>query len=71
MSGMNDVFDVFALPGEPARLDYIIREHEKLKQQVEILTALLVAKGIMTSEALSDAAEAMDRKRRASQQSAS
>ena len=42
--------------GEPRRLDYIIREHEKLRQQVEALTALLVENGVVSADALSRSA---------------
>jgi hypothetical protein len=40
------------LMGEPRRLDYVIREHEKLRRQVETLTELLVARGVIPRDAL-------------------
>ncbi len=38
------------LLGESDRLDYVIREHEKLEQVVQRLMTTLTSKGIMTTE---------------------
>jgi hypothetical protein len=36
--------------GESARLDYVIREHEKLQRQVAALAELLIAKRVASRE---------------------
>jgi hypothetical protein len=48
------IFDALTM-GESQRLDYVIREHEKLQRQVEALTALLVDRGVISNEAVLEA----------------
>jgi hypothetical protein len=47
MSILNDMLNT-GLMGEPQRLDYIIREHEKLQARVTRLEELLLSKGVIT-----------------------
>jgi hypothetical protein len=47
MSILNDMLN-FGGMGEPHRLDYVIREHEKLQARVIRLEELLLAKGLIT-----------------------
>ena len=42
--------DMFALPGEPARLDYSIREHEQLKRKFDKLVDLLREKQVLSPD---------------------
>jgi hypothetical protein len=51
------IFEALTM-GESQRLDYVIREHEKLQRQVEALTTLLVERGVISRESLEDAASA-------------
>ena len=51
MSILNDLLNVRTM-GESARLDYVIREHEKLKVQFDALTELLVSSNLITREEL-------------------
>ena len=51
MSALNDLLNVNQM-GEPQRLDYIIREHEKLQARVSRLEALLQARGLLSPEEL-------------------
>jgi hypothetical protein len=47
MSILNDMLNIGGM-GEPQRLDYVIREHEKLQARVIRLEELLLAKGLIT-----------------------
>ena len=42
--------DIFALPGEPSRLDHAIREHEKLHKKFDALINLLREKKVLTPD---------------------
>ena len=42
--------DLIGLPGEPARLDYTIREHEKLKRKFAALIDLLREKKVLSPD---------------------
>jgi hypothetical protein len=53
MSILNSILTTSQM-GEPARLDYIIREHEKLEARVESLVNLLRSKGLITDEEVSE-----------------
>ena len=44
------------LMGESSRLDYVIREHEKLQRRVDVLTELLIERGVIPRAAV-DASE--------------
>ena len=43
-------FDILAVPGEPARLDYVIREHEKLLRKFSALIDLLREKQVLSPD---------------------
>lgn len=63
MSILNNMLNA-GLMGEPQRLDYVIREHDRLQARVDRLTELLRSKGLITSEelsALESAAESAER----------
>ena len=46
-----NVFELAEIvPGEPERLDYIIREHEKLERRFAALADLLVEKQILSRD---------------------
>jgi hypothetical protein len=48
---MNLLDDAFGgMPGEPARLDYIIREHEKLERRFAALAELLLANKVLSRD---------------------
>jgi hypothetical protein len=49
MSILDEVFNA-GMMGEPERLDFIIREHQKLEVRVARLEELLRSKGIITDE---------------------
>jgi hypothetical protein len=49
MSVLNDLLNT-GLMGEPQRLDYVIREHERLQRRVSDLEELLKSKGIISDE---------------------
>jgi hypothetical protein len=49
MAVLNDLLNV-GMMGEPQRLDYVIREHERLRRRVAELEQLLRSKGILTAE---------------------
>ena len=49
MTLLNDLFSVRTM-GEADRLDYIIREHDKLQEQFKSLIATLALKGALTPE---------------------
>lgn len=55
MSVIDDLFRTSV--GEPARLDYIIREHDKLKKRVEALEYFLISKGLLTRDERAHLAE--------------
>lgn len=42
--------DLLSLPGEPARLDYAIKEHEKLKRKFAALIDLLREKKVLSPD---------------------
>ena len=44
--------------GEPQRLDYVIREHEKLERKVDALIELLVSKELLTRSEIERAVHA-------------
>jgi hypothetical protein len=43
-------FDILALPGEPARLDYLVKEHEKLRGKFSALIDLLREKQVLSPD---------------------
>lgn len=57
MSILNSILNTSQM-GEPARLDYAIREQERLVAQVDALVALLRSKGLITEEEASRLAPA-------------
>jgi hypothetical protein len=46
--------------GESSRLDYVIREHEKLQRRVELLTELLIEQGVLPRAAVEASADASE-----------
>ena len=49
MATFSDMLNI-GMMGEPARLDYLIREHEKLEAKFRRLAELLTSKGLITRE---------------------
>jgi len=49
MSILNSILNTSQM-GEPARLDYAIREQERLLAHIDALVALLQSKGVITEE---------------------
>ena len=45
-----ELFDVVGMPGEPQRLDYIIKEHEKLQRRFTALVDLLFEKKLISHD---------------------
>ena len=48
MSILNDMLNM-GMMGEPGRVDYVIREYEKLEARLTRLEGLLLAKGLITN----------------------
>ena len=49
MAILSDMLNM-GMMGEPARLDHVIREHERLEAKFNRLAELLTSKGLITKE---------------------